>query len=363
MKKLKARTRADTQQVEPRRSPRRNWDRFVYLGLLAMFFVAIGNYVAGDILFLRADGLVMRDRSEIGASSLVRISEVSVRPGQVVAKGDTLLRAESISTLGRLADLSIRQAELVERGVRLKSELALAQALLPRAQRRATDLRKRQVKVATLNSQHLVTSRRMQELEDQRHAADVEAATLKAQVEGLGEEIAALDISRQNATNAVRILKTRYQDGAHIAATAGVIGERVPAPGEVLNPGELILTLYWGEPFVLAFLPKRYLFGISVGERVVVSTGQQERSGVITAILPMSQSIPDEFRNAFKAKETRQLARIALDAGPELPALASVQISREWSFDHLQAPLAQAKSNLLNFVTSVFNPSTIHSPS
>ncbi len=38
MRKLKTRTRADTLNVEPRFRPRRNWDRLIYLSILAVFF-------------------------------------------------------------------------------------------------------------------------------------------------------------------------------------------------------------------------------------------------------------------------------------------------------------------------------------
>ncbi|WP_237059766.1 HlyD family secretion protein [Loktanella sp. M215] len=332
MRKLKTRTRADTLNVEPRFRPRRNWDRLIYLSILAVFFAGFGDYVAGDIIFLRADGLVVRDHSEIGADSLVRVTEVAVRPGEKVEAGDMLLRAESIDILGRLAELTMREAELVERGAQLKSDLALSTDLLPRAQVRLQGVTARQAEMDRLKKGRLISAERVADFEANRYAVEVEAATLSSRINGLKEEIAALDVSRNQAAEAVQTLKTRYSGGVHQATIAGVVGDNVPAPGEVLNPGETILTLYWGDAYVLAYLPKRYIFDIAVGDAVSVKSGHQVRAGHISAILPMSTAIPDEFRNAFKLNETRQLARIVLQAGPELPAMASVRITREWDF-------------------------------
>ncbi|PZX16933.1 multidrug resistance efflux pump [Palleronia aestuarii] len=330
MKRLKKRIRSDTHVSEARRPRPRTWDRNVYLALLVLFFAALGNYVAGDRLFLRADGLVLQDRTVIGATALVQVTKVAVRPGQVVEEGDMLLRAESLETLGRLADLSMREAELAEREARLQSELTVARELEPRAEQRLTELTEREETLERLETSRLVTSARRETLSDTRYDADIRSATLSAQIEGLSGEITALTDRRQQAREAIQELKTRYRNGLHTAATSGTIGDTVPAPGEVLNPGEPILTLYWGEPYVLAYLPQHYLFDVAAGEDVIVTSGNLTRNGRIDAILPMSTAIPDEFRNAFRLRETRQLARISLAPGPNLPTMASVRITREW---------------------------------
>lgn len=331
MKRLKKRVRSDTHISEARRPRPRTWDRNVYLALLVLFFAGLGNYVAGDRLFLRADGLVMLDRTVIGATALVQVTEVGVRPGQRVEEGQMLVKAESLETLGRLAELSMREAEVAERRARLRSELAMARELQPRAAERVQTLLDRHARLAALETSRLVTLQRREVVADTHYDADVRSAVLTAQIDGLAAEIAALDATHEQAKDAVRNLKTRYRDGVHTAGRAGTIGDRVPAAGEVLNPGEPLLTLYWGEPYVLAYLPQNYLFDLTAGEAVTVNTGKLSRSGRIEAILPMSTAIPSEFRNAFRLRETRQLARISLDPGPELPTMAAVRITQGWT--------------------------------
>lgn len=352
MKRLKKRTRSDTHVSEARRARPRTWDRNVYLALLIVFFAALGNYVAGDRLFLRADGLVLQDRTVLGATALVQVTEVAVRPGQEVEEGEMLLRAESLEMLGRIAELSMRETELAERGAHLESELTVARKLEPRAERRLAELSKREQALESLESSRLVTAARREALTDTLHDADIRSATLNAQIEGLSREITALKDRRTQARESIQDLKIRYRDGIHRAATSGTIGDIVPAPGEVMNPGEPILTIYRGERYVLAYLPQHYLFDIVVGEPVIVTAGNLTRNGRIDAILPMSSAIPDEFRNAFRLRETRQLARIALEPGPELPTMASVKITRKWAFHPHIASIAE-RFDLVKQVSSV----------
>ena len=351
MKRIKTRPRSDSRPADPPRRRRRNWDRAAYLALLAVFFAALGNYVAGDRLFLRADGLVLRDRTVIGATALVQVTEVAVRPGQVVEKGDLLLQAESLDILGRLAELSMREAELVERASRLRSQLALARELLPEARERLAELTERQAALRSLSESRLLPAQRLEAQADSVHDATVQVETLASRVEGLATELDALGESRRQATAAVFDLETRYRDGVHHAARGGIVGDGVPAPGEVLTPGDPLLTLYWGEPYVLAYLPRRYLFDVAAGERVTVDSGTRTRTGIIRSILPMSAEVPSEFRNAFRQGESRQLARIALEPGPELPAMAPVRITRPWDLPGIGS-LAASLRNVRSLVAA-----------
>ncbi|CTQ50620.1 hypothetical protein [Jannaschia donghaensis] len=326
--KLKRRPRSDSFDREATR-PRRRWDRGIYLALLAMFAAAMLDYVAGDLVFLRADGLVLRDRSVVAATTLIRVNSVDIVAGQSVREGDPLLQASSVEVLDRLADLSMRDAELAEREAELRSRKDLSERLMPLARDRAEALdRTRDTLDASITS-GLVTATRREGVVDQAHLANVELVTLVSRAEGLGQELEALGVARQQARDALDDLATLYDGGFHRAGTSGVIGDSVPAPGEVFNPGEPILTVLSGKPYVLAYLPTNYLFRIRQGDRITVSAGTLTQVGTIDRILSVSQSIPDEFRNAFRVDERRQLARIALDEDGGFPTFSAVRVARE----------------------------------
>ena len=275
-----------------------------------VFFGAIANCVAGDRLFLRADGLVLLDRAVISATARIEVTEVAVRPGQAVARGAALMRAESLETLGRLAELAVREAEMDERGARLRSELQMARALHPRVARRLDDLRTRGAALAELDSARLVSVTRREDLADTLHAAEVDAARLAAEIEGLSAEIAALDQTRGRARDAIRDLRARYREGLH---SAGIVGDRVPAPGEVFNPGDPILTLDRGDPYGFAYLPRGYLFEPAAGTPVAVSTGTASRPGRVQAVRRVGElrrALPHAARHvADRARRPRHRRR------------------------------------------------------
>lgn len=330
--KLKKRPRTDSFGAEPVKA-RRKWDRALYLTLLGGFALAMLNYVAGDLVFLRADGLVLRDRSVIAATSLVRIGDVEVTEGQTVREGDVLLQAEALEILDRLAELSMRDAELAEREASLRTQKQLAESLLPLVEERTVEIDQTRGSLDAPQVSGLITATRRESVLESAFAANVELVTLTAQADGLAAELAAIKDARAHARGALDELEEHYASGVYRAGTDGVVGDTVPAPGEVFNPGEPILTVLSGTPYVLAYLPTTYLFDVSQGDRVVVSGGNTRAEGTVDSILPVSQSIPDEFRNAFRLDETRQLARIVLDGESEFPTFSAVGITRDvpWS--------------------------------
>lgn len=326
--KLKSRPRSDSFVNEPIKK-RRHWDRAIYLVLLTAFGVGLANYVAGDRLFLRAGGIVLRERSVIAATALVRVTEVAVRPGQSVDDGDVLLRAESIDVLGRLADLTMRDATLAEREVALRSRLGISDRLLPSAKERLESFKDRLSVLSAEDSEVLVPISRRETVAENVYDAETEVATLEASVESLAREIEVVEDARGHARQAIKEMKTHYANGLHTAGVQGIVSDSVPAPGEVFRPGEPIVTLMWGKPHVLAYLPETYVFGINAGDRVVVTNGSMRHQGVIEAILPVSKSIPDEFRTAFRLDESKQMARVALDPNSPFPVQSPVRITKQ----------------------------------
>lgn len=333
--KLKKRPSSGSFDRETAR-PHRKWDRAVYLALLAGFALAMLNYVAGDRMFLRADGLVLRERSLLAATSLVRVSHIEVSPGQIVSAGDVLIHADSFQVLDRLADLSMRNAELAEREAALRTQKEIAENLMPLTLERTEALNYTQAALDAPQVSGLVTVTRRETVLDSAYDVNVELVRLSAQAKGYAAELAALIEARRHVGQALDDLRAHYASGIYRANTDGVIGDIVPAKGEVFNPGEAILTVLSGTPYVLAYLPSTYLFRIQQGDRVVVSGGTLRQLGTIDSVLSVSQSVPEEFRNAFRLDETRQLARIRLDDVGKFPTFSSVHITRDRPWAHWQ---------------------------
>ena len=337
IKKLKKRPRSDSHDSQAR-IPRKRWDRAIYLTLLAAFFLMLGNYFVGDRVFLRADGLVLRDRTVLSATSLVRVSDIRIRTGQAVSQGDMLFRAESPELLDRLAEFSMRVAELDQRAAELVGRARLSAELLPLARDRAKKLKKDRARLGTAliggsappaRRQSLLTTSRRQTVESQAYEAEAEFKRLKALRGALENELQAVASARQQAQEAVERLEGYYADGLLFAPIDGVISGDVPSTGEVFTPGDPMTTVLWGTPYILTYLPNGYIFELKPGQTVRVRGGNITQVGRIEKILPVSDSLPDEFQNTFRSRERRQLARISLPLDSSIPTHATVQIDND----------------------------------
>ena len=132
MRRLRKRPRADKLENQKRKQAS-NIGRRVYLAILVLFALSMGNYMWGDFFILRGNGLVLRDQAVVAATFVARVSDVLVKEGQSVHKGDVLMKLESTEVLERLANLSIRGAELSQRAAELQLRSQVVMQLLPLA--------------------------------------------------------------------------------------------------------------------------------------------------------------------------------------------------------------------------------------
>ena len=328
LRKLKKRPRSD-KHVNQDRKLGGNWGRRVYLALLFIFALTMINYLWGDLLFLRFAGLVLQDKTVVAVSYVARIEAVEVSEGQTVHQGQTLLRIASMDVLERIADLSIRQAELTQRAAELKLRSDVAMQMQPLAERREeqTDSVLRQFDM--LGIRGLVTSARYNEILLANFDAREDRIKFAAESETLSMQIADLEAARRDSMNAIRNLEAHYADGVVRARLDGSIGAQIPSVGDVYRAGEPILSVYSGDAHVLAYLPSRYLFPIRPGMEVTVSSGRYRDDGVITEILPVSDALPLEFQNTFEPRERNQLAKIHLSDPSQFPVSAKVEVTRK----------------------------------
>jgi hypothetical protein len=97
--------------------------------------------------------------------------------------------------------------------------------------------------------------------------------------------------------------------------------------GDVYRPGDPILSVFWGKPYVMAYLPSRYLLSIRKGMQVRVADGRNESVGIIEDILAVTEGLPKEFQNTFKPLDRSQLARIRFLGPVQFPLHQKVEIT------------------------------------
>lgn len=327
VKMLRRRPRPDTLLNEKRRMT--NYaGRLVYLALLVALMLAGLNYLFGDFVYFRADGLVLRHKTVIASTYVARVEDVAVAQGSKVSKGDVLLRLQSAELLERLADLSARRAQLAAREVDFRIRAATVAQLLPLAQKRENQAAGTVDKFEELLGSGFATSLSYGTALRTSFDAQQDSVRLVIQDQALKEELSMLERARHDADTALENLKDHYGGGVVRSTVDGTVGASVPSVGNVYRPGESILTVHWGEPFVLAYLPRRYLFSINVGQEVAVSDGRHEVTGIISEILPITAALPSEFQNTFKPRDRNQLAKIRFSSPAPFSLHDKVTIKR-----------------------------------
>ncbi len=326
LKSLRKRPRPDTLKTEQRRATNRS-GRIVYFGLLLVMLVAGINFLFGDMIFLRADGLVLRDKSTVSTTYLARVEAVDVKQGDAVKKGSLILRLQSMEVLERLADLSSRKASLAAKAAEFNVRSETIEKLLPLAEKRERETAKTLKKFDDLSNLRLVTTAGYNNALNARFEAQRSLIRFKAEGRALKEELSTLKAARADAEAALDDLRAHYGEGVVQAPVSGAIGISVPSVGDVYKPGEIILSIYSGKPYILAYLPRRYLFPIRIGARVRVKSGRLSATGVIAEILPVTEALPKEFQNSFKPRDRSQLARIHFDKPSPFPLHEKVKIT------------------------------------
>ncbi len=328
MRALKKRIRVDNIPNE-QRVARGSAGRIVYLVLLAFFAFAVLNYFFGDFVLLRADGLVLRDRTVVATTYIARVEEVKVSAGQIVKKGDQILKLQSMEVLERIADLSFKRVDLAAKATDFKINAASVEKLLPLAERRAAEAKRVIEQFQGMQKEGFVRSVPYAEALRAEYDANKDLVTLSAQQRVLKEELAALEMAQKDADATFADLEKLYANGLVTAPVSGAVGATVPFVGDVYRPGDPMLSIFWGEPYVLMYLPRRYLFPIEVGMKLSVTDGQHTEQGVVTDILPVTDTLPKEFQNTFQPSDRNQLAKVKLPATSVFPLNQKVTISRD----------------------------------
>lgn len=344
MQPLKKRLRPDNIPSE-RRVIRGRTGRTIYLVLLGVFALTMLNYLFGDYFLLQADGLVLRDQNVVATTYVAQVENVFVKEGQAVEAGSPMLKLQSSEILERLADLSTKRAELFAKATDFKVRAESVTQLLPLAERRAAEAVNTVKQFEALVVAKLVTSARYQEALRVNYEADRDRVTLGTQRQVLEGELSSLDSALADADDAIGKLKGLYADGVVRSPVSGSIGAAIPAVGNVYRPGEPMLSIYSGDPYVLVYLPHRYLFSIYVGMELRLTDGRDLADGVITEILPVTDTLPKEFQNTFQPQDRNQLAKIKLTFPSAFPLNQKVSVSR---YSTLLGELLKAR-NLLGF--------------
>ncbi len=318
--------------------------RRIYLGSVLAGVLYLIVQLVGPLLFLESDGLAMKDRVVIASLYNARVLGVHVKPGDRVEAGDVLMTLQSTEMLDRLSDVASKRTTITARESQIRSRLASLEITMPSAQERRKRATAMIQTIRDLAARSLTTTTRQTEAAREFYEAEREEQQLIAEKTSLENELKSLTASRTELDTLIDSLKATFNDGKVVAGVGGTIGARVPHPGQVLKVAESAMEIYRGATHVLAYVPTNRLYGLDVGERVVVTEGGVRRHGRIARIEQVTDAIPAEFQLTFRAVDRQQIMRITFDEEPPFPIQAKVKVTSTFSPTDMSALARSAVS-------------------
>ncbi|MHC1551529.1 HlyD family secretion protein [Phyllobacterium sp. K27] len=311
MKQIRKRPRLDNLDRQQRKGSGR-LSRSIYLLILAVLVLSLANYLVGGMFILSADGIVLAQRYIVSAGYPATVDKVLVSEGDSVTQGTPLLQLTSFDMVKEIAELSVRTSEIAVREGELQGKAATNKALLPLAERSAHESNAAILRLDRVSTRGLVLANRRDEALTANYRAAERYAQLQVEMQVAANELQVVKESRQVASDAVRKMKTIYGDGKVTAAIAGVVGSKVPVPGQVVRLGDEMLQINGGKAYLFAYLPDEYLFPVIQGMKLQVHGGSERSTGTVEKVLPIADALPAEFQNLLRPRDRSRLIRIAL---------------------------------------------------
>jgi multidrug resistance efflux pump len=347
IKSLRSRPRPDNLKNQPRTS--QSLARRIYLAALLVGGGWIAVQIIGPFVFLDADGMIMQDHKVVGADYTAQVLSITARPGDQVAAGQRIGMLTSTQMLDVLSDLTSRQAQATSRREQVDARLAAIKATLPAADQRKTAAEAARAAVETAAQRGLTTVTRRAEVSLSRYEAARDAEGLRAEATSLVSERTALEGNLSRIATALEAARATYRDGAIFSPVEGTVGPKVAAPGTVLRPGEPLAVVYYGAPYVVAYLPTSRLYSAKPGDHVIVSDGGTRRRGRIERVEGLADALPAEFQSNFRSLERRQVVRVALDEGASVgfPLLAKISVVDWYAPANLVSEMREVLTSML----------------
>lgn len=350
--RLRRRPRFDTLQNEVRKRGR-SWGRWVYLALVLGLALWLLDSFLGDYIYLRAEGLVLRERVVLATQYPAAVVKLNVRQGWNVRPGKVVARLRSQYVEESLAKLHAQLAGVITSAAELSIRDKVNDALYPLAQNRYQIARNARINSEGLLSQGLLAVNRHSELVKDEVVSAESQAQLAAERDVIGREAADVRAAIDASQSAISRLTDLYGDGAVRSPVDGIVGSLEVSEGSVVREAEPLMEIFTGPPFVLAYVPEGTLYDVQKGDHIRIGVGLASYYGEVGQIYNLAGQLPREFQQAFQPVNRARLIRVEFEPDQrELPPLfAKTQLAaagwppdwlRRLVFSHL--PLSRPSS-------------------
>lgn len=319
--RLRRRPRLDTLQNEVRKRGR-SWGRWVYLALVLGLLLWLLDSFLGDYIYLRAEGLVLRERVVLATQYPAAVVKLNVRQGWNVRPGKVVARLRSQYVEESLAKLHAQLAGVITSAAELSIRDKVNDALYPLAQNRYQIARSARINSEELLSQGLLAVNRHSDLIKDEVVSAESQAQLAAERDVIGREAADVRAAIDASQSAISRLTELYGDGVVRSTVDGIVGSLEVSEGSVVREAEPLMEIFTGPPFVLAYVPEGTLYDVQKGDHIRIGVGLASYHGQVSQIYNLAGQLPKEFQQAFQPVNRARLIRVDFDPDQrDLPPL------------------------------------------
>lgn len=242
-----------------------------------------GNQTGLGAGFARANGRIEGVEIEVAAKTAGRLTAVLVDEGEFVKAGDVLARMDTAVLAAQLreAQAQLRQAKSSvavahSQVTQRESEKAAANAVVAQREAERDVANKRLERTESLAKQSATSQ---QQLDEDRaafyrtvavlNAANAQVAAAEAAILTAKSQIIGAEASVEALQATIDRIQADIDDSELKAPRNGRVQYRVAQPGEVLNPGGIVLNLLdVGDVYMTFFLPTRETGRVTIGSEV-----------------------------------------------------------------------------------------------
>ncbi|OSQ34168.1 hypothetical protein THS27_25725 [Thalassospira sp. MCCC 1A01428] len=300
---------------------RRNLGRWIYISLLLIVGLWVFDVFFGEFFFLRGDGLIAARPYEISSEYIGTVQNITVQEGQRVAKGDVVANVHSKQFEQEIAEIRYDVERQQAERERLTSQLQAKRELVDLATLQVAAATKFRKRLETGLEKGISTGASLNTAYEREYDARAASGNLHADILTLQAELKA---NYQQLNRRQLLLKKfikNYDDGRLRAPASGIVTDVDGVASGVVRPGDPVMSIAAGRPYVLAYFENGSLYDVIPGEHVSLHYGTRTLSGTVKTLLPLSEKLPPEFQRSFQPTDRAQIAEIDIDPKATLPPL------------------------------------------
>lgn len=317
------RKRPDNMRTEIRAAKRGNVARYLYFGLLAIFFVVLFNTLMGDLLALHGEGLLTRKGSVVTPAYDGTIERLLVDEGDQVSPGQPVAQLSSRQIRDRLIASQARVGTAAADLATARAEVAHLKDLLAPARRELARAREHNREFGKLRDDGLVAIDEIIDVAQAAYGARKEVQRIQSQLTAAQQRLSVHQEAVTRARDALQEARGRFADGMLTAGRTGVVAESFAREGAFVKQGDPVFEIMHGEPYVVAYMPVGTAYHIEVNEAVVLRFGMRTIEGRITELKPVARRLPSEFQQVLHSAQRERLVAIEIEEGIEVPPLST----------------------------------------